>query len=116
MSTDPFRGIELPQAIAEYQAAHDRHDVPMALAQFAADATVVDDGQIYEGTAGVESFLRTAAAEYTFTRTLLAAQEHEPGRWLVTNHLRGNFPGGEVDLSYEFLLADGLITRLTIAP
>jgi hypothetical protein len=66
--------------------------------------------------AGVETFLRTAAAEYTFTRRLVSAVETTHDRWLVTNHLEGDFPGGEVDLTYSFDLADGLITHLTIAP
>jgi hypothetical protein len=34
----------------------------------------------------------------------------------VTNRLEGNFPGGQVDLSYEFDFLDGLITHLVIAP
>ena len=106
----------VPTCIAIYQAAHDRRDVPTALAQFAADAQVVDDGRTYEGISGVESFVRNAASEYTYTRTLVAAEEVGPDRWRVTNHLDGNFPGGHVDLSYEFQLERGLITLLTIAP
>jgi len=116
MDATPSHRVDLPQVIATYQAAHDRRDVSTARAQFTADATVVDDGHTYEGSAGVESFLRTAAAEYTFTRTLIAAEEQAPDRWLVTNHLQGDFPGGDVDLSYEFRLTNGLIARLTIAP
>jgi hypothetical protein len=107
---------ELPPAIATYQAAHDRRDVPTALAQFTPDAVVSDDGHTYEGTAGVEAFLRSAAAEYTFTRTLLGAEETGPDRWLVTNHIEGDFPGGTVDLRYEFRLTGGRIAQLTIAP
>jgi ketosteroid isomerase-like protein len=107
---------DVPAAIAAYQAAHDRRDISTALAQFADDAGVVDDGRTYDGAAGVESFLRTAASEYTYTRTLVSAVEIATDRWLVTNHLEGDFPGGQVDLSYEFHLADGLITRLVIAP
>jgi hypothetical protein len=106
----------VPSAITAYQAAHDRRDVATALAQFADDATVVDDGRTYVGRAGIESFLSTAASEYTYTRTLVSALEAAPSRWRVTNHLEGDFPGGQVDLSYEFELADGLITSLTIAP
>ena len=107
---------KLPQAIEVYQAAHDRRDVPTALAQFADDASVLDDGHTYHGITGVETFLRTAATEYTFTRTLVSAAEIAPDHWLVTNHLEGDFPGGHVDLSYEFRLVDGLISHLTIAP
>ncbi len=116
MNTNSSDGTDVPPAIAAYQAAADRRDISAALAQFAHDATVVDDGRSYAGIAGVESFLRTAASEYTFTRTLVSAEELARDQWLVTNHLEGDFPGGQVDLSYEFRLAGGLITQLTIAP
>ncbi|MEY3265983.1 MAG: hypothetical protein RJA15_429 [Actinomycetota bacterium] len=108
--------VMVPQAISMYQAAHDRRDVPTALAQFAVDASVVDDGRTYEGIIGVESFLRNAGSEYTYTRTLVAAEETSPDCWRIINHLAGNFPGGQVDLSYEFHIKDGLIARLIIAP
>lgn len=116
MNSTPPASNEAPAAVVTYQAAHDRRDIATALAQFANDATVVDDGRTYDGAAGVETFLRTAASEYTYTRTLVAAEEIAPDRWHVTNHLEGDFPGGQVDLSYEFTIADGLITRLVIAP
>jgi hypothetical protein len=35
---------------------------------------------------------------------------------LITNHLEGNFPGGVVDLRYQFALAGDLISTLTISP
>ena len=116
MNSNSSNATEVPPAITIYQAAHDRRDVPTALAQFDVGARVVDDGRTYEGISGVESFLRNAASEYTYTRTLVAAEEVGPDRWRVTNHLDGNFPGGHVDLSYEFQLERGLITLLTIAP
>ena len=116
MDTISSDATKVPQAIEAYQAAHDRRDVPTALAQFADDARVVDDGHTYDGITGVESFLRTAATDYTFTRTLVSVAEITPDHWLVTSHLEGDFPGGHVDLAYEFRLADGLITHLAIAP
>lgn len=116
MTTNPPDATKVPEAIGAFQAAHDRRDIPTALAQFAEVATVVDDGRTYDGIAGVESFLRTAASEYTYTRTLVAAVEIAPDQWIVTNHLEGDFPGGQVDLAYEFRLANGVITHLTIAP
>jgi hypothetical protein len=106
----------VPRSVETFQAAHDRRDVATALAQFTDGATVVDDGRTYDGIAGVESFLRTAASEYTFTRTLVSAVEIAPDHWVVTNHLEGDFPGGQVDLTYEFRLEDGRIAHLTIAP
>jgi ketosteroid isomerase-like protein len=116
MNTNSPDASKVPPAIGAFQTAHDRRDIATALAQFADDAGVVDDGRTYDGIAGVESFLRTAASEYTFTRTLVDAVEIAPDHWIVTNHLEGDFPGGQVDLAYEFRLADGVITHLTIAP
>ena len=37
-----------------------------------------------------------------------------PDTWLVTNHLEGNFPGGEVDLCYQFQLQGDRIVKLVI--
>jgi hypothetical protein len=100
MTTNEPDAPKVPQAVETFQTAHDRRDIATALAQFADVATVVDDGRTYDGIAGVESFLRTAASEYTFTRTLVAAVEIAPDHWVVTNHLEGDFPGGKVDLAY----------------
>lgn len=116
MTTNAPDDSKVPPAIETFQTAHDRRDIATALAQFVDGATVLDDGRAYDGTAAVESFLRTAASEYTFTRTLVAAVEIAPDHWVVTNHLDGDFPGGQVDLTYEFRLEHGLITHLTIAP
>jgi len=116
MNSNSSSATEVPHAITAYQAAHDRRDVATALAQFDLAARVVDDGRTYDGISGVESFLRNAASEYTYTRTLVTAEEVGPDRWRVTNHLEGNFPGGHVDLAYEFQLERGLIVSLTIAP
>jgi len=110
------RSGEIPNAITMYQAAHDRRDVDTALAQFTHEATVVDDGRRYEGVNGIEQFLTKAGSEYTYTRTLISAEEVTANCWRVTNRLEGNFPGGQVDLSYEFQLEGELIARLIIAP
>ena len=106
----------IPDVIQDYQAAHDRRDTDLALAAFTADATVLDDGSEHHGPAEIRRWLAGAASEYTFTRTLLGAEPLDEGRWLVRNHIEGDFPGGEVDLRYEFALTDGLISRLVIAP
>ena len=105
-----------PDVIQAYQAAHDRRDTDAALAAFTPDAVVLDDGGEHHGTAAVRQWLSTAASDYTFTRTLLGAESLGDGRWLVRNHLSGDFPGGEVDLRYELTLTEGLISRLVIAP
>lgn len=113
---EPTPVTVLPDAITAYQDAHDRHDAPVALSQFAHDAVVTDDGHTYTGTDEIDSFIRGAASEYTFTRTLIDAAEIAAGEWIVTNHLEGDFPGGTVDLRYRFRLDGDRIARLDIAP
>jgi hypothetical protein len=106
----------LPQAVGEYQDAHDRDNVDAALATFAPAATVKDDGHEYHGLDEIRDWLARASTEFTYTRTLIGAEAVDANTWLVTNHLEGDFPGGVVDLRYRFVLAGGLISELEIAP
>jgi ketosteroid isomerase-like protein len=107
---------ELPEVVSRYQAAHDRRDTAAALAAFAPDARVFDDGREYQGAAEIRDWLDHAASEYTFTRSLVSTEATGAGTWVVVNHLEGNFPGGVVDLRYRFTIADGTISDLVIAP
>jgi hypothetical protein len=70
----------------------------------------------FHGTDEIRTWLTTAASEYTFTRTLVSAAVVDDETWLVVNHLEGNFPGGVVELRYNFTLRGDLISELVIAP
>jgi ketosteroid isomerase-like protein len=107
---------QLPDVIARYQDAHDRRDTATALSTFTPDAVVVDDGHAFRGLDEVRTWLGTAASEFTFTRTLVSAEAIDAVTWLVVNHLEGDFPGGVVDLRYQFVLSEDLISQLVIAP
>jgi hypothetical protein len=106
----------LPEVIGRYQDAHDRHETERALGTFAADARVVDEDREYRGPDQIRAWLATAATEFTYTRTLIDVEAIDGDKWLVVNNLEGNFPGGVVDLRYRFVLRDGLIAELIIAP
>ena len=106
----------LPPVIETYQHAQDRRDTPTALNTFSADATVIDEGVAYRGTERIERWLTDGASEYTFTRTLTGVEDLGEGVHVVSNHLSGDFPGGEVDLRYRFQLDGDRIQRLEIAP
>jgi ketosteroid isomerase-like protein len=110
------QAIDLPQAIAAYQTAHDLHDIDRAMAAFTSDAVVEDDGQQWAGADQIRSWLLKTSSEYTYTRTLLGVETTTPDSWLVSNRLDGNFPGGTVELRYEFTLDGDHISKLTIAP
>jgi hypothetical protein len=64
----------------------------------------------------IRHWLARASTEFTYTRTLLDGKAVDSNSWLITNRLEGNFPGGIVDLRYQFVLKDDLIAELVIAP
>jgi len=107
---------DLPGVVRRYQDAHDRRDTDVALSAFAPDARVLDDGHEYHGSDEIRRWLSTAASEYEFTRTLVSAEAVDAETWIVVNHLEGSFPGGVVDLRYQFALRGDLISTLVIAP
>jgi ketosteroid isomerase-like protein len=106
----------MPDVVTDYQHAHDSGDVETALATFASDAVVTDDGHDYQGPDEIRDWLSRASTQFDYTRTLTGFEAIDDNSWLVTNHLEGNFPGGVVDLRYRFVVADGLISELEIAP
>jgi hypothetical protein len=107
---------EMPDVVAQYQDAHDRHDVESALASFTPNAVVKDDGHEYHGRDEIRNWLSGASTQFSYTRTLTGADALDANTWLVTNHLEGDFPGGVVDLRYRFVLTDDLISEIEIAP
>ena len=87
-----------------------------ALRAFATDAVVHDEDQEWIGSDQIRRWLTKTSSEYTFTRTLLSVESSGTDSWIVRNRLEGNFPGGVVELRYEFTLAKDGISVLTIAP
>ncbi|MBP8532570.1 nuclear transport factor 2 family protein [Streptomyces sp. MK37H] len=114
--TTPLDATDLPDAVKRYLKAHNEHDVSAASTALAPDATVVDDGNTYEGIPAIERWLDRATSEFTYTTTFLGAEHEGPDHCTVTQRLEGDFPGGTVDLRYRFTLHQGLISHLTIAP
>lgn len=107
---------QLPAIIDTYLTAHRSRDVEGALALFAADATVTDEGRTYRGRDEIRAWIADAATEYTYTVELTGTRRIDDDRWIATHHLEGDFPGGVIDLNFDFTLGDGRIQRLTIAP
>ena len=108
--------MDLPPAVTTYLTAHNARDVESAIASYASDAVVVDDGRSYHGTDEIRAWLAGAAAEYTYTVELVSAARLDNGRYDVVQHLEGDFPGGVVDLHYRFTLRGSSIVRLVIEP
>ncbi|MGY1623974.1 nuclear transport factor 2 family protein [Geodermatophilus sp. SYSU D00965] len=107
---------ELPATIRGFLTAHVARDVDTAIRAFTPTAVVVDQGQAFRGTDEIRGFLRNAGAEFSYTTELIGAQHVDDARWVATNRLEGDFPGGVAELHYRFTMDGGLIAELVIAP
>jgi ketosteroid isomerase-like protein len=107
---------QLPAAITAYLVAHRARDLDTAMAHYAPDAAVTDEGHTYTGPDEIRQLLASAASEYTYTIELTAARELDGNHYVAVHHLEGDFPGGVADLQFTFTLRDGLIDQLVIAP
>jgi ketosteroid isomerase-like protein len=106
----------LPDVVIRYLKAHGAHDTAAAISVFTGDATVIDDGTTYEGTAAIEGWLGRSATEFTYTTRLTGARRTDSAHCVATQRLEGDFPGGVVDLHYRFSLRDDFVERLVIEP
>jgi ketosteroid isomerase-like protein len=102
--------------ISRYFGLDAQRDTEGIVALFADDAIVVDEGKTYRGTTEIRAWQLGPASKYVYTTEVLNVEGSEPDRYLATGRLTGNFPGGTVDLRWDFTLADDQIKRLVIAP
>ena len=104
--------LNLAEPIAAYFAAE--NSGPEAVVRcFTNNAVVKDEGQTYEGLAGIDRWRREAAAKFTYTCEPLRSEQMN-GKTIVTCRLEGNFPGSPIDLRFIFGLERGKIASLEI--
>lgn len=114
MSTTTVAPDQLPAIIRNYLTAHKARDVDTAIGAFTPTAVVVDQGETFQGTSDIMRFLREAGAEYTYTTELVGAERVDDTRWVVTNRIEGDFPGGIAELKYHFTIDGDVIAELLI--
>jgi hypothetical protein len=106
----------IPGVINAYFELENRRDHEALLALFADDATVTDEGQTRHGREEIRDWRNGSPTRYSYTIELAGVQALTPDRYLAQGRLTGDFPGGTADLSWEFTIDHGRITRLVIAP
>lgn len=114
---NPYAPELLPDAIRRYLEAHQegrRADVVTGV--FAEHATVTDEGREHVGADAIRGWLAHTASAYTYTLQYTSQSQSGPASWAVRAHLEGDFPGGEVDLRFMFVVEHELITARTIEP
>ena len=111
---EPFKAETLPSVVTTYLEAHVNHHYDRAAATFTPDAVVIDDGHTYTSIKQIRPWLERSSTEWEYTTTPTGQQTTDDEHVIVRVHLEGNFPGGQVDLRYQFTLTGNLITALAI--
>ena len=106
--------LDLPKPIAAYFTA-DKADGEAVSQCFTEDAVVKDEGHTHQGRAAIKQWKTDASARYQYTSEPFAC-EQKGGKFVVTSHLTGNFPGSPVDLRLFFEVEGDQIASLEIVP
>jgi hypothetical protein len=107
---------EIPEVVDRYFSLEAERDTEAIVELFADDGTVIDEGETRHGKAEIRDWRTGTASKFTYTIEILGTEEVAEDRYLVTGRLDGDFPGGTAVVRFDFTLANGLISRLQIAP
>lgn len=105
--------VKLPSIIAEFVQAKNDFQVEAILACLADEAVVEDEGQKLRGTAAIRSWLERTHEQYD-DRLEVIGLRSDGSRHIVTAQVSGNFDGSPVPLDFDFLIAAGKISALSI--
>ncbi len=104
----------LPDAITRYLAAADAQDSDAVAAAFNEDGSVRDEGATHAGRAAIRAWREAVGQKYTYTTEVTGSEHTGEGEYRVLTHVVGDFPGGEVDLAFDFVIRGDHIASLTI--
>jgi ketosteroid isomerase-like protein len=113
MKQDIAMTAPLPQPLAAYFAATNKHDIDAMLAPFDEDASVKDEGQTHYGQLAIRSWMEDTTRKYRFTVEVRDVRD-EKGKTVVSGLVSGDFPGSPALLRHAFMLSGQKITRLEI--
>jgi hypothetical protein len=105
--------IKLPEPIAAYFAASNKHDIDAMLVPFSATTIVTDESQQRSGLAAIREWIEETTTKYRPT-AIITAVARKDGDTIVTARVSGTFPGSPIDIRYSFTLKDEKIARLDI--
>ena len=106
----------VPDVVNRYFDLDAERDVDGIVALFTDDATVIDEGEARHGIEAIRGWQTGAATEYRYTTTIIDSEALGEDHHRVRARLEGNFPGGTVDLNYDFDVDGDRVSSLTIAP
>ena len=106
--------VELPDIVAEYFASDRGRDPDAVAHRFMDDATVKDEGSVYQRRSAIRDWIAGASTQYSYSVEPIFLEALDD--WtIVTSHLVGNIPGSPLDLRNRLNLAGEKIAELEIA-
>jgi hypothetical protein len=105
--------LQLPPAVGLYVKIENAGETDALSTCFAANATVRDEGQTYQGLDAIKKWKAETKKRYNHTIHPLAVSDRE-GKTILMAKLTGNFPGSPVTLEFSFVIKSGKIAALEI--
>lgn len=105
--------MDLPKVIEELIKAQDNHDVAAYAACFSGTASVVDEGNTYNGRQEIKAWIAKANEEFN-TKMVPLEYNGVEQNGVLRAEISGNFDGGPAVLNYHFEYQDELIQSLKI--
>jgi ketosteroid isomerase-like protein len=105
--------ISLPEKLAAYFAAVNKHDIDGMLAPFTEDAHVRDEGEDLHERAEIRGWIEKTTAKYGIHAAVQNVETKGEGL-RVSALVSGTFPGSPIILHYDFTLRGGEIAHLEI--
>jgi uncharacterized protein (TIGR02246 family) len=106
--------LATPGVITRYFSAQAARNWDAMVALFTDDAVVVDEGQTRRGSSEIRAWRENVASAYEYTTEVKNVQPFGGEQYVARVRLDGNFPGGTVDLRYQFDIDGDRIQRLEI--
>lgn len=103
----------LPASIANFFDASNNVESAALHGCFTENASVQDEGHIYQGREAILAWLREAQRKYAYSVFPLSAVQDSTGIKVLAK-LSGQFPGSLIQLNYIFRLAENMIDSLEI--
>ena len=110
---DTTQQLRLPKPI-EHDLTGDGADSEAVSQCFSETAVVNADGHTYAGRATIKQWCADVFAKYNATNEPFACEQKD-GRFIVTCHVSGNFPGSPIDLRFSFKLEADKIDSLEVS-
>lgn len=102
-------------AVSRFVRAKQEGDVDAALACFAPDAVVQDDGREHVGVDAIRAWMEDVSSTFELTYDIVGAK-HDATTTVADVAVAGNFPGSPITFRYDARVAENRIHALVIAP